>query len=109
MLMEVKNNKYQVKIEGTDVQDEYHALIAVWILRILLSSATAFKSFFVYKHGFRDSDLQEFLQISDDNESKIKVSDLRESLRSLLATYEKKVNRSAALFTNIVLHGGEIR
>jgi len=70
---------------------------------MLLSSAAAFKNFFIYKRGFQDSDLQEFLQFSDDNDSEIKVSDLRESLRSLLATYEKKVNTSAMLFTNIAL------
>jgi len=34
--MATNNKKYQVKIDSTEVQDEYHALIAVWILRMLL-------------------------------------------------------------------------
>jgi len=50
-----------------------------------------------------DSDLQEFLQLSDDNDSKIKASDLRESLRFLLVSYEKKVDSSGTLFRNIAL------
>jgi len=101
--MAAKSKKYRVKIESTEVQDEYHALIATWILRMLLSSASAFKGFFVYKRGFCDSDLQEFLQFSDKHETKIKTNELRESMRSLLSGFEKRTNPSAALFTNISL------
>jgi len=101
--MATKSKKQQVIIEGTDVQDEYHALIAVWVLRMLLSSASAFKGFFVNKRGFMDSDLQEFLQLSDEDDSKIKASDLRESLRFLLVFYEKNIDSSGTLFRNIKL------
>ena len=98
-----KSKKQQVKIESTEVQDEYYALIAVWILRMLLSSAPVFKEFFAYKRGFRDSDLQEFLQFSDEDDTKIEANELRASMRTLLTYYEKKINTSASLFTNISL------
>ncbi len=97
------NKVQRVKIEGTDVQDEYQALVTVWVLRMLLSSAPAFKAFFVNKRGFMDSDLQEFLQLSDDNDADIKVSDLKHALRDLLAAYEKKIDLSGTLFSNIRL------
>ncbi len=106
--MATKRKKNQVIIEGTDVQDEYHALISVWILRMLLSSGTAFKGFFEKKRGFMDSDLQEFLQLSDENESDLSVSEVRTALRSMLITYEKQINTSAMLFKNIALMAGRI-
>jgi len=101
--MATKSKRQQVKIEGTEVQDEYHALIAVWVLRMLLSSAPAFKAFFVKNRGYMDSDLQEFLQLSDENDSDIKVSELRACLCSMSVFYEKKIDSSGTLFRNIAL------
>ncbi|MBL4775961.1 MAG: hypothetical protein JKY87_07925 [Mariprofundus sp.] len=74
-----------------------------------MSSAPAFRGFFIYKHGFRDEDLQDFLQFSDKHETKIKVKEMKASMRSLLALYEKKISTSATLFRNIALMSSRIK
>jgi len=106
--MATKRKKNHIIIEDTAVQDEYHAQIAVWVLRMLLSSGTAFKGFFEKKRGFMDSDLQEFLQLSDENESELSVGEIRTALRSMLLPYEKQINTSAMLFKNIALMAGRL-
>jgi len=60
------------------------------------------------KRGFMDSDLQDFLQFSDKNETKIKISELKRFLHSLLVSYEKQINTSTTLFTNISLMSSRI-
>ena len=106
--MATKTKKNSVMIESTVVQDEYQALICVWILRTLLSSASAFKGFFQKKRGFMDSDLLEFLQLSDENESDLSVSEVRTAFRSMLSSYEKQISASTMLFSNIGLMAGRI-
>jgi len=74
-----RRNK-QVKMDYSESRDEYHALISVWVVRMLLGSGSAFKGFFEKKRGFMDDDLREFLNFSDKNEQKLKMSEVKESL-----------------------------
>jgi hypothetical protein len=103
MWMAKKSKKQLVIPEGIEIQDEYHALIATWILQILLCSAPAFRDFFVYKKGYCDSDLQEFLQCPVENADKLTTAEMKQCLHVLLTLYKQSVDRSAMLFTNMSL------
>jgi len=89
--METRRRSKQGKIDHSESRDEYHALISVWVVRMLLGSAAAFKGFFEKKRGFMDDDLREFLGFSDENEQKLKVSAVKESLRRRLLKNEKRL------------------
>jgi len=39
--------KHRISTPVIDTQDEHHALIATWMLRMLLGSAAAFRGFFI--------------------------------------------------------------
>ena len=104
MAIKQKNNQVRLACaEHADAEDEYHALISTWLLRMLLGSASAFKGFFEKKRGFMDSDIQEFLNFSDKDDEKIKISELKSFMRDQLKAHEKQVDRSGLLFTNIAL------
>ncbi len=90
------------EFEAATTDDEYHAIVAVWVLRLLLGSTSVFKGF-IDRHGVMDSDLQEFLNFPDENEEEIKPSQLKASMRARLRNYEKRVDLSGSLFTNIML------
>ncbi|MDX8406476.1 MAG: AAA family ATPase, partial [Mariprofundus sp.] len=99
-----KRNRHKMPGTSTlEIEDEYYPLIATWVLRMLLGSASAFRAFFKEKRGYMDSDLQEFLQLSDDGEDTIKANDLRQNLRQLLAGYEQHETAATTLFRNIGL------
>ncbi|HKI52941.1 MAG TPA: hypothetical protein VJ987_02360, partial [Anaerolineales bacterium] len=66
-----------------ETQDEYYSLVVTWVLRILLSSAAAFKGFFKEKCGYQDINLREFLLLPDDEVYILKLSQVREILRHL--------------------------
>jgi len=70
---------------------------------MLLGSGSAFKGFFEKKRGFMDDDLREFLNFSDEDEQKLKISEVKESLACRLRASEKKLDVSGTLFTNISL------
>jgi len=100
-------------VESADVEDEYHAVIAVWLLRMMLGSASAFKGLFEKKRGFMDDDLREFLNFSDKDETKIKPTELKAFMRTQLKEHERRVctqstDLSGSLFTNITLMASRI-
>jgi hypothetical protein len=99
MWMVTKSKKQLVITECPEIQDEYHALIATWILQILLSSATAFREFFVYKQGYCDSDLQEFIQCPAEDADKITTAEMKQYLQKLLVLYKQSIDKSAMLFS----------
>ncbi len=101
--MAKKSKKQLVIPESIEIQDEYHALIATWILQILLSSAPAFRDFFIYKQGYCDSDLQEFIQCPAEDANKITIAEMKQYLQRLLVLYQQSIDKSAMLFTNISL------
>jgi len=86
-----------------DLQDEYHPLIATWMLRMLLGSSSAFCGFFDVKRGFRDSDVSDFLQMQDLDDDTIKVAELKALMRTRLAHHEKTSSGSPTLFRNIAM------
>jgi len=109
--MATKQKSTQVRlacIEHADVEDEYHTVVSIWLLRILLGSGSAFKGFFEKKRGFMDDDLREFLNFSDKDETKIKPTDLKMFMRTQLKTYERKIDLSGSLFINITLLASRI-
>jgi len=99
--MATRRKNQHVIIEGSDIRDEYHALIAVWILQMLLNSSSAFNQFFG-RRGFH-CELCEFFYISDENEKELKASDVKRTLRFLLTIYEKQSDWTGTLFKNIKL------
>jgi len=101
--MATRRRNKRVQIEYLESRDEYYALISVWMVRMLLGSGSAFKGFFEKKRGFMDDDLREFLNFSDEDEQKLKVSAVKESLSRRLLKSEKKLDASATLFANIAL------
>jgi len=80
--------KRRISTPVMDTQDEYHALIATWMLRMLLGSAAAFRGFFDTRRGFRDSDVSDFLSLQDVDENKVKVKDLKGIMNGLLSGFE---------------------
>ena len=104
MAIKQKNNQVRLACaEHADAEDEYHALVSAWLLRMLLTSASAFKGFFEKKRGFMDDDLREFLNFSDKDETEIKPAQLKAFMRDRLKVHEKKIEITGSLFTNIAL------
>ncbi len=104
--MAIKQKNKQVRlacVKHDEAEDEYHALISTWLLRMLLGSASAFKGFFDKRRGFMDDDLREFLNFSDKDETEIKPVQLKEFMRDRLKAHEKKIENTGSLFTNIAL------
>jgi len=84
-------------------QDEYYSLVVTWVLRMLLSSAATFKGFYNEFRGYKDTDLQEFLQLPDEEDKAIKPRELREMMCQMLNEHEKHIDTSANLFRNLGL------
>jgi len=95
--------KRRISTPAIDAQDEYHALVATWMLRMLLGSSAAFRGFFDTRRGFRDSDVSDFLTLQDVDENKISVRELKQLMRTLLDRHEKRVSTSSTLFYNIAM------
>jgi len=95
--------KRRISTPSIDTQDEYHALIATWMLRMLLGSGTAFRGFFDTRRGFQDSDVSDFLNLQDVDDNTIKVKELKKIMHPLLSKYEKVTHVSSILFRNISL------
>ncbi len=96
--------KKQPSTPAIEIQDEYHALIAMWMLRMLLGSGAAFRGFFDVKRGFCDSDVSDFLGLQGVDDDKIKVRELKRTMRGLLAGFEgmaHKYYRRSSLSRNI--------
>ena len=64
------DRKRVTKQEPFETQDEYHALICVWMLNMLLGTDAAFRGFYRPKHGVMDSDVADFLQLADIDETR---------------------------------------
>ncbi|MDQ6958832.1 MAG: hypothetical protein Q9M24_06930, partial [Mariprofundaceae bacterium] len=99
--MEVRHRS-RISTPAIDAQDEYHALIATWMLRMMLGSAVAFRGFFG-KRGFVNSDVSDFLQLQDVDDDNIKIKELKGIMRTLLNRFEHHVSASSPLFANISL------
>jgi len=95
--------KRRISAPVIDTQDEYHALIATWMLRMLLGSAAAFCGFFDSKRGFRDSDVSDFLGFQNVDDDKIKERELKVMMRAKLDQFEKLAKTSSTLFYNIAM------
>jgi len=98
--------KKPLSLPTIEVQDEYHALVATWMLSMLLGSGAAFRSFFDARRGFRDSDVSDFLGLQDVDEHKVRAGKLKRIMRGLLAGFEGvayKHYRCSSLCRNIGL------
>ncbi len=95
--------KRRISAPVIDTQDEYHALIATWMLRMLLGSAAAFRGFFDVRRGFHDSDVSDFLGFQDVDDDKIKERELKAMMRAKLGQFEKSASVSSTLFRNIAM------
>jgi len=98
--------KRHASLPAIEVQDEYHALVATWMLRMLLGSGAAFRSFFDAKRGFRDSDVSDFLGLQDVDEHKVRAGKLKKIMSGLLAGFEGVAHqhyRCSSLSRNIGL------
>lgn len=96
--------KRRILTPSIDTQDEYHALIATWMLRMLLGSGAAFRGFFDARRGFHDRDVSDFLGLQDVDENKVKVKELKGLMNELLSGFESiayKKFKHSSLSNNI--------
>ncbi len=75
-------------------EDEYHPLIATWMLRMMLGSSVAFRSFFDEDDGFQDCDVSGFLGFSHVDERRLKTKKLKKDLRERLAHFQVVAQKS---------------
>jgi len=85
-----------------DSQDEYHPLIAIWILRAL-SRFSVYREFFDHKTGqFNNDDIANFLGMDDMAENKLKPKAVHLHMARLLKSLEpQEQHERGNLFANI--------
>lgn len=97
-----KCRKRDASFPAFDPQDEYHPLIAIWILRAF-SRPTVLREFFDHKNSrLNNDDIADFLGMGDMEEDKITPKTVRMHMVGLLKSLEpQELHECGSLFANI--------